>query len=1378
MATAKLLRSVSVLLVLIFSLVTLTPTSNAAPDSGPLGVVLQPITANAQVVSAATGPASPAEPEAPIATCTDSPNGNDGNALTLCVGTNVTLGGDDWGLSVYYTTTTSAGNDWILNGTQATDVLGWMETSLLAYYEQTGLTYGATPHVCGNHIRAKIMRGDGWSGIAWWPNSCYIGLDAPMVRNNNGQHTTMHEVRHKMVQFAYPTCLSDWRPDYPGNTTYIVEGDADYGPSTVDDYGYMTTGYNQSKSLNQHGYNNMFAPYYSEHIDLYTGPWGSPGDPDYLAGGILKHWERCEAMTDLHVMPDVVQAHTPYSGEEFFTNFFAALYLHAYADPVTQPELYFFEEDAPGVSVTYAPSLAGSALLASGSHSWTGETTPDTWAGRTYEIEPLAGCDYVMLEGAGTGKLGWAFMAADTGAPSAEYSGWVGTDFSRVFAGHGAHDKVGASVIAFGNNYDYDLTATCVTPEIEIQRPIDPNFVAFVGDPLSPVAFIAYMTVTDGSGAPVTGIPPAWFELDAEGDPVTTTALYEITKGHYLGVFIPPTKTVGTTTVDLQACLSTSSCDENTDALNYVPPGNMDMVLLHDASGSMAYTDTPGDLTRLDQAKRAAELLVQLAQVGDYYGIMDFSAFDNPPGCAPDCPHDVQVVYPKVEITNPAGQIPLLQAAISGMTAREWTSLGEGLRQAQDMVFGAPTSDNNKAVTILSDGEENVKPMYDDVAPHISVVVNTMGFSGDAPNDLLSRIATENGGDFLYIPTTTGTAMVNSDTDGRREGAIASITSILADEGVEGATSQQIAEVMAPNALYLPDGLALRAAYDYRQGDATGASRLFYSAYTGVGGSGWQTQSAVVSEADNKLALVSSGTEYDSSGNCGWFRDVQVLEPGGTDRDWVPISPPGSPPPNWDVRNSPYHDVVYVSDPMTGTWQIRTMEYEIPCLQTSEGNAPSSTTATPGNFIQTGKIYSTIKVEGQILLENGQGKVGDPVPLLGTVLTRAGASPGALVIAAIERPGGDIHYRLLRDDGASGDGVAADGLHGNTYHQAVIGGAYNVTIGALGADPYAPGQLLYREWKGSFYMEGPGPDDDPDQDRFPTWWERLYPCMDPEKPDEPEFDYDHDDLNNWGEWQNGTNPCDPDTDDGGESDGSEVENQRNPHWPADDMVRPIPTWSLRPLNEGFLIRWSHPFSYTHMIAWVTFPDGNREPFDIGRTGSFTMPAENGDTYGVRLQGSWQAPTGGPIATGGPTEPEEVQPKADPDAPSGSMLINYGADVTTDRDVELNISGTDIPLDGMPSEPSGAVASIWTVGNEISGEVEMQFRNAEDSDWSTWQPMTDTVPWQLPTGCLGATCTVLAQFRDAAENVSLPVADTIFLDWATSLYLPLVVRAGP
>jgi len=1310
------------------------------------------------------------EPLAPGAICTDTMTGNDGHPLDECVGTSFTLGGHTWDLSVYYTLDTDAGDDWISSHAQAAPIPGWMQAAFEAYYEQTGRTYGES--VCGRHIRAKVMKGDGWAGIAWWPNSCSIGLDAPMIRANGGRSTTMHEMRHKVVHFAYPNCLSDWKPDYPGHTIYIVEGDADYGPSTVDDSGYMNSGYSTGKSLDEHGYNNLFTPYYSEHVDLYAGPFGSPGDPDYLAGGMVEHWEECEAQGDLYVMRDVVQGLTPYTFEEFFLNYFSALYLHAYADPAMQPELYFFEEDAPGVNVGYAPTLEADVSLAAGSRTWTSESTPDTWAGKYYQIRPQAGCDYVMLEGSGTGSMGWAFMAADTSAPRAEYSGWVGSEFSRVFAGYGAHDKIAVAAVAFGHNRTYDLTATCVTPKIEIERPQKPNFVAYVGDPLSPLSFMAYIKVSDNSGAPVTGIPTDWFALDAEGDVVTATTVSEITKGHYFGVFLPPEKAVGTNWVDLRACLGTSGmCDTNTEALLYAPPGNMDMLLLHDASGSMGPpADVPGDFTRLEQAKQAAELLVQLARVGDYYSIMDFSARDiDRPGdtCPPGCEHDVRLVYPKTEITDPATQILDLQAAISTMSAREWTNLGEGLRRAQLEVLGAPYSDNNKVINVLSDGEENVMPYYDDVAPDLEVVVNTMGFSGDAPNDLLARIAQENGGDFLYVPTTSGSALAATE-ETETTGIAASLAAELVDQGISASDAARFASVMAPASTYLPGGLGLREAYDYRQADATGASRVAYNDYVGVEEGTWREQSSNVSEADNTLTLVSSSKQGEY-GSCGWQRIVQVLMPGGGPREWIPISPPGKTPSNWDVRNSPYHDVLYVSDPEPGTWKIRTRVYYALCQQ-GEEIAPSSTDQLFVDFIQTSKVLSTIKVEGEILLEDNQGKVGDPVPLLGTVLTRAGATSGAFVVAAVERPGGDTHFVWLRDDGEHGDGAAGDGIYANVYAKAVVGGAYNVTIGAIGFDPFNLSQTLVRMWKGSFYMEGPGPGDDQDDDRIPDWWERQYPCMDPGKYDSQKVDYDQDGLTNWEEWLNGTDPCDPDTDDGGENDGSEVAGQRNPLWPGDDVVRPIYDWSVRPLNQAIVVRWSHPFSYTRMLIAITGPDGETDTHDAGTSGTFTIGLRNNTVYTVTLRGQTDE------GVGGPTDPETVTPKADPDAPSGDVLINGGADTTASRSVVLLVRATDEPLEGMPSQPSGALASQWTAGNEVSGDVEMRFRNEIDGAWSPWQPFAETVPWVLSDTCTyGSNCTVYGQFRDGAMNESLLVADTIALEGGR-VYLPIVVRS--
>ncbi len=1376
MVIAKSVRRALLILALIPSLGNLSGVRTlSAPPPQPPGsrLPIEPSAQHAQPPGTPLQlePSEPSEPSASDQTCTDSVTSTAGNPLDECQGTTFAMGGDTWALSVYYTLDTDAGNDWISSDAQATAVVGWMQDAYEAFFAQTGRTYGAT--VCNRHIRAQVMQLSGASGVAYWPDNCFIGLLASMIRNNGGRFVTMHEVRHKVFQFAYPNCLTDWKPDYSSGTThYVVEGDADYGPSTVGDFGYMNAGYDPGKSLNKHGYDNMFIPYYSEHVDLYGGPWGAPGDADYLAGGMVAHWERCEAVSDLHVIRDVVQALTPHTMETFFLDFFAALYLHAYADPLTQPELYFFEADAPGVTITYSPPLISSVSLAAGSTSWTSQSTPDTWAGRYYEIEPQAGCEYIMLEGSGSGTMGWAFMAADTSTPAAAYSGWVGSEFSRVFAAHGAHDKIGIAAVAFGHHRTYDLTATCVVPQIEIQRPRKPNFVAYVGDPLSPVGFMGYIKVTDGAGTPVTGIPADWFVLDAGGDAVTTDTIYEITKGHYFGVFLPPSKPVGTIWVDLRACLEDSGiCSTNNGALLYVPPGNMDMVLLHDASGSMGWVDVPGDFSRLEQAKHAAELLVMLAQTGDYYGIMDFSARNvDRPGelCPPGCVHDVQLVYPKVEITNPATQIPLMRAAINGMTAREWTNLSEGLRQAQLTVLGPPHNDNNKVITVLSDGEENVTPYYDEVAPGLEVVVNTMGFSGEAPNDLLALIAAENGGSFLYVPTSAGGALVTSG-EAQREAAVASLMAELNHQKLAEDEAVQLAAMMAQAATYLPGGLGLREAYDYRQAEAIGASLIAYGSHIDIPLGEWREGIANVSAADNMLNLVSSSREADYGGACGWRRDVQVLPPGGGPRDWVPISPPPTIPANWDVRNSLYHDVLYVSDPEPGQWKIRTRVSYILCQEPGGAQSePMATGGLAGSYIQTAKVLSTIKVEGQILLENNRGRVGDPVPLLGTVLTRAGATPGALVLASIEKPGGGIDWLWLRDDGQSGDGAAADGIHGNTYAKAVIGGAYNVTIGAIGFDPFDPGQLLTRVWKGAFYMEGPGPQDDMDDDRLPDWWERQYPCMDPTKYD-AHLDYDQDGLTNWEEWLHGTDPCNPDTDGGGETDGSEVARGSNPHWPDDDLVPPIENWYVRPLNKAILVRWSRPISYTRMLVTVHMPDGRAIVHEGGTTGAFATDLPNDQVYGVTLQGQM----GNSI--GAPTAPMLVQPRADPDPPTGVILINHGAETTTSRHVGLMVLASDEPVDGPVSSPSGFLIRQWSANNEVSGGIEMRFRNETVGAWSAWQPLTEGVPWILSPDCrYGTRCTVYGQFRDAAMNESLLVADSIVLV-GSELYLPLVVR---
>jgi len=52
------------------------------------------------------------------------------------------------------------------------------------------------------------------------------------------------------------------------------------------------------------------------------------------------------------------------------------------------------------------------------------------------------------------------------------------------------------------------------------------------------------------------------------------------------------------------------------------------------------------------------------------------------------------------------------------------------------------------------------------------------------------------------------------------------------------------------------------------------------------------------------------------------------------------------------------------------------------------------------------------------------------------------------------------------------DGSANDGVYGEVYRTANLGGNYNVRMVAYLKDP-ATGQILTREWNGGFFLTGP-----------------------------------------------------------------------------------------------------------------------------------------------------------------------------------------------------------------------------------------------------------------------------------------------------------------
>jgi len=1331
-----------------------------------------------------------ASPAAADAACAGGPV-IDGITLDECYVHNFSIGADARTVRVWYTknpvtaTRMVDGNPvvlshWIDTDAQAVQVADWFEDAWRRYHADSG--HHLYTSGCSNRLNVQMEDGIGWSGIAYWASSgnCNIGIDSPMVRGGGGQWTVYHEAQH-YLQYSYDDgCYGSWQPNYPDNSEF-VEGYADLGADSVnaalDAIGYNGNGYNASTSMYDKSYGNRFNKYFIEQL----GTTGTPADPWHHMDALYAHYQECDVQDDLYVLDSLVPSLSggKWSLNQFFLNFFAANWAMAWADQATQPELTYWDDDAGAYS---APSLTQDVSMASGTQSWV-EATPDDYAAKYYQIRPQTGCPFVQLDvdGAAGAQLGINLMAADTSAPTRVLrSAKIGEDYTRTFAGAGVNDRLVVVVNSFANNYNYTVTATCVSPTINILEPRQVKF-ALVGAPDSPITYLARWNVKDGT-ANVRGLVESSFSFSAEGGNASIVAgSFQEVGDEYWAVLLPPVKPLGTTFVDFTACLETAICDSETDALLYVPPGNTDIALSFDASGSMATEDVIGEGSRLSNAQRAGNVVADLLRPGDRIAVLDWSATDVPVGCGlpggdGDCPFDPGLLLSRRDVTSPTltTRINETRAAVNTISARAWTPVGSGAVDAKNKLVAAPFSLNPKHIFLLSDGAENVNPLYAAVKNELvdsGVVINTIGFGPEAPGNLLAQIAADTGGIYRPVPTSaSGAGMV----------AAASVDQLATID----ATDEMKALLAAP---VLPGQLGLADVYDYFDTEAQDAARVFHMPFENITTAEYKQWQGFVDKSVNQMRFVFASQQGESSGCEGYHREVEVLPPGAdVEKGWIPIHPISQrnpPPADWDIRNNVFDDVLIVPNPAEGMWKFRARSALVICATAAQAASPDVATATGDAFMMNMSVQSTIQLEGRILgLTNNQGVAGDTATILGMLLDRNGTVKGATMLAAIQSARGQ-DLLLLKDDGAHNDGAADDGIYGALYGQTTVGGSYNVRILSTFKDPANPANNLFREWNGGFWIDGPRPDQkcdertDKDCDGMPDDWERR--CKLDITKNDALGDLDQDGLTNIDEFNRGTLPCRADTDKGGERDGSEVKYGRNPLDPQDDKVLTLGHINVRPLNTRVLIDWRKPISYTDVLVYVS-TDSNVLGLPTSMcpqgqcTGDYMLEGlENDKTYYLRLTGKvgdFEGDYSDPIA---------VTPKLDPDMPSGAMLIENGAEVVKSKQVVLNISSTDTPLNGAAQGANAHLTDrLSLIYNEVSGGVEMRIANDESMAGAEWEPLAAQKPWTLACAD-GQVCTVFAQFRDAANNESLVVNDFVVLDedvippTGQQIFLPLV-----
>ena len=185
----------------------------------------------------------------------------------------------------------------------------------------------------------------------------------------------------------------------------------------------------------------------------------------------------------------------------------------------------------------------------------------------------------------------------------------------------------------------------------------------------------------------------------------------------------------------------------------------------------MATEDTPGEGTRIANAKKAGLVLPDLLRDGDRIGIIGHGGLDNPPGCglpggSGNCANGNITRLPRINNVSVPGDIAVAKAAVNAVTDRVvWTNTGQGLIDAKDMLLANPGNTNPDHIILLSDGQENANPLYNTPAvkgalQSAGVCVDTIGLGPEAPGALLAQIAAENCGTYTPVPTSgLGTAL-------------------------------------------------------------------------------------------------------------------------------------------------------------------------------------------------------------------------------------------------------------------------------------------------------------------------------------------------------------------------------------------------------------------------------------------------------------------------------------------------------------------------------------------------------------------------------------------------------------------------------------------
>jgi Trypsin-like peptidase domain/von Willebrand factor type A domain len=176
------------------------------------------------------------------------------------------------------------------------------------------------------------------------------------------------------------------------------------------------------------------------------------------------------------------------------------------------------------------------------------------------------------------------------------------------------------------------------------------------------------------------------------------------------------------------------------------PPKDVDVMIVFDRSGSMSLPSHTAGMTKIEHARRATALFVDLIRKDRTHrvGLVTFSTTaTSPPG----------FVGPQAATganeTTLVGPPPHDSGIVGGITSGGTTTIGGGLQLAQSQLPALSPAANAPAILLLTDGLQNTPPMIGDVEASLGgTQLCVLGFGTEASLDgaLLTRLARDHRG--------------------------------------------------------------------------------------------------------------------------------------------------------------------------------------------------------------------------------------------------------------------------------------------------------------------------------------------------------------------------------------------------------------------------------------------------------------------------------------------------------------------------------------------------------------------------------------------------------------------------------------------------------